>query len=415
MAKPDRTTWYLGPGGFVRWKPLLALLAGPAMLGVGRELSGHGSTAAWPLLLVGALTLLTGVVLTLKGLRAPRAEVRIDQRGVHLGGTIIPRESIGRAIFVPASTGRGPHLALRAPDGSRLVEIGMDSEEHARRFVETLALPPRPAAQLVRGVSPLTTKAGGALVLGLVLGVALAIAGAPFQLPFLVPLGMALAAIFALVFSPATFFVGADGLRIDGRLDERFVPWSEVRDVRQTVRGIALHTRGGVLPLSVTAHFVPSSEDEKIAHAALFASARAALSAFRDGAIHNGNGGDAATMLERRGRSFDEWQRSFGARDGEGDFRTATIDDGQLWDIVEDATAKATARAAAATLLAKGAHAPDRARLRIASEASASPRLRVVLDEAARGATDEEIAAALAEVADEDEAQEAAMARRGSR
>lgn len=402
MAKPDRTTWYLGPGGHVRWKPLVGLLLGPLTLGIGREMSRQGSSAALPLLLAGALTLLAGVVLTLTGLRAPRGAVRIDQRGVHLGATIIPRETIGRAIFVPKSGARGAHLALRAPDGARIAEIGMDSEEHARRFVETLALPPRPEAQIIQGVSPLTAKAGAALVLGLLSGVALAIAGAPFHLPLLVPIGLVLAAVAALSFSSATFFVGADGLRLTTRLDDRFVPWGDVVAVRQTARGIEMDTRRGNVDLSVTPYFRPYYEHEKIAHAALWTSVQAALATFRSGQTS-----DTAGLLERRGRTFEEWQRSLGARDGEGDFRTATLDDDRLWEIVENVTAKATARAAAATLLAKGADEPRRTRLRIASEASAAPRLRVVLDEAARGATDEELAAALAEVADEEEAADA--------
>lgn len=400
MAKPDHETWYVGSGGFVLWKPLAALLAGPALLGFGRTMLPHGGSLPAGLMLAGALTLLVGVFWTLRGLRPPRGQVRIDQRGVHLGNEIIPRENIGRAIFVPASGSRAAHLALRSTAGVRLAEIGMASEEHARRFVETLALPPRPEAQIIRGVSPLTAKAGGAMVLAVLLGVALAIAGAPLHLPVLVPIGLGVGALFALLLSSATFFVGADGLRITTRLDDRFVPWSDVVVARQTVRGIEMDTRQGNVDLSVTSHFWPYYEHEKVAHASLWASVQTALAAFRASTAS-----DAATLLERRGRPFDEWQRGLARRDGggEGDFRTATIDDGKLWEVVESATAKPTARAAAAALLARGADEPARVRLRVASEASAAPRLRVVLDEAARGASEEELAQALAEVEDEDE------------
>lgn len=53
--------------------------------------------------------------------------------------------------------------------------------------------------------------------------------------------------------------------------------------------------------------------------------------------------------------------------------------------MVESPAAEVTARAGAAAVLEQEATEDDRARLRIAADACAEPRLRVVLDKAATG------------------------------
>ena len=126
-------------------------------------------------------------------------------------------------------------------------------------------------------------------------------------------------------------------------------------------------------------------------------------------AYRAGDAGDLGARLARSGRDRAAWLGALSDR--RGDFRTAPLDDERLWHLVESPTAPPTARAAAALVLSRGAGAEDHRRLRIAADACAFPRLRVVLDKAGAGADEEALGEALDAVEDEDE-QVRARARR---
>lgn len=80
--------------------------------------------------------------------------------------------------------------------------------------------------------------------------------------------------------------------------------------------------------------------------------------------------------------------------------RTAPIHRDTLWRVLESPAASEADRGAAAVALGSEASDPDRLRLRVASDATANPRLRFVFDQAAAAEAydDEEMAAALVEL-----------------
>jgi hypothetical protein len=197
--------------------------------------------------------------------------------------------------------------------------------------------------------------------------------------------GIFLAYVGLLFFGGYRVLVADDGVVITTRFAHRrrFVPWSAVVAARRSARGVQLDLARGTLLLHAHRRDQPALLDR----------VNAALAVYQALAAR-----DPDAVLARRGRDRETWLRAFS--DTEGDFRSAPLGEDQLWHLVESPTAPPTARAAAALVLTRTAGDEARGRLRLAAEACASPRLRVVLDEAGSGAAEEALYAALDEVED---------------
>ena len=106
-----------------------------------------------------------------------------------------------------------------------------------------------------------------------------------------------------------------------------------------------------------------------------------------------------ATMLARAGRSIEDWRRALrGAREQGTSYRLPAIPVEQLWRIIEAPSGAAEARAAAAVALSQQLDDAGRARLRVAAERCAAPRLRVALETVAERGDDRAVDDALAQV-----------------
>ena len=103
-------------------------------------------------------------------------------------------------------------------------------------------------------------------------------------------------------------------------------------------------------------------------------------------------------VLARRERSHIDWVKALHAATAKVSHRASPLSLEALWRLVESPRAEPLARAAAAIALEPKLAREDRARLRIAAEATASPRLRIALDRVAEGADEEALAEALAAV-----------------
>src|SRR5262249_10988855 len=91
------------------------------------------------------------------------------------------------------------------------------------------------------------------------------------------------------------------------------------------------------------------------------------------------------------------------------DHRTAPLSPDKLWRIVTDPSAQPTARVGAAVVLRAGEGESAAEGLSQAAASSANPKLRIAVERVARGAAQEELAVALAEL--EDDAPQAVRAR----
>jgi hypothetical protein len=179
--------------------------------------------------------------------------------------------------------------------------------------------------------------------------------------------GYAVAALgFAAWFRKAsTIAVGRDGIFIRGTSKERFFAYQDFDEVRLAGMHFDFH-RAGKRVLRLQLHGTDDARAEALAErirAALAQSHRA----------------DGAHLLARAAVSG-----SLGrAAQGAADYRQPAVSREQLWELVEGEATERTARLAAAEALATSIEGHDRARLRIAANHVADPRVRVTLEELA--------------------------------
>jgi len=326
------------------------------------------------------------------GAQAVAGLARADDAGVRCGDALVPRDAIGSGYFVPATQRSSAHVKLEAKGGGSLARIDVPNATVAASLLDALCLGPREQSMKLVGVAPLRSRAGSMLALGLLGGLAIVTVGLLLHATWLTVIGGALALAAPIAFTACDIHVGADGLLVRYRVGSRFVSWDDVESIEPTDVGARVRMRSGALELPISARGKLYYDYERQIRAALIERARAALDAYRQGSEVG-----PAARLARRGRSRDAWVTAL--FDVGGDFRQAPLDESQLWRVVENPTAAPTARAAAAAVLARTA--PSEKRLRVAADACASPRLRVVLEKAASGAEAAAIEDALAEVDDD--------------
>jgi hypothetical protein len=198
---------------------------------------------------------------------------------------------------------------------------------------------------------------------------------------------------------PSKIVVGVDGVLVKWLFTKRFIPMSQITAVtRADDRAIRFHLSSGesvVVHTSMRGKYktarAPQHRDAVLARVA------EALAAFRA----RGASVDVSALVGRGTRTKNEWLDALRKlRAGGGGYRSALVRDDDLWRVVEDPAAPADERAGAAMVLRRSLDESGRARVRVAAEASASPKLRVVLD-AAASETDDALESAIDDLAKE--------------
>lgn len=173
--------------------------------------------------------------------------------------------------------------------------------------------------------------------------------------------------------------VGLDGLEHVSRRGRALVRFTDLAGVRSEGTELVLELRDGREQRLLAD---PSDPDER---AAIEARIREAMAVAR---AKTGDHSVAAALLDRAGRSLSDWRaaaaRVLTAATG---FRDAMVGPDDLGAVLDDATATAEQRVAAAIALAQ--HPDHRPRVRVAAETIASPKLRVALERAADGELDD--------------------------
>jgi hypothetical protein len=197
---------------------------------------------------------------------------------------------------------------------------------------------------------------------------------------------LAMAASFLLCLIPSRIVVGPDGI------EHRWLFWRRffaLRDVRALAPTFALPARlvlrdGRKAWLPYT--FSPRNDFFGEHSPALLAIEAAIRWAQEQPAT---DATDATHLAERAGAGAAALRARIAT---DGGYRTEAVAEETLWRIVDDPSQSADARGAAAVLLAPGADAETRARIGELAATTANTRLRVLLEGAAEGAPDDEIA-----------------------
>lgn len=352
------------------------------------ELRGPGTLPA-ALAVAAFVALLVGVGAVVRSaMRKPETvALRVDERGLTIGGELVPRSSIRNAYVVPQTEKNPTKLVV----GTTSVMLSDDAT--AERILTELGVGSDQRVATFEAVSPIAR--GGKYLFAWMLatfaiGTALVML---FAAPWIFFVAAVLACVAPFVFINEKLHVGTDGMRIASRIGEQFIAWDEVERVEPTAQGARLITKTGVVRLPVTARFSTFYAYEKELQAALIARIQHALTAFRSGPEAS-----AEALLSRGQRDAREWLASLRQRGG---FRDASLTPEALVRVAESRVAEPTARAAAAALLSPNADDAMRARLRVAADACASPKLRVALEKAADAAGEQDLDDAVVEASEQ--------------
>lgn len=340
-------------------------------------------------------------------------QVRADADGVEIDGQRVPRSEIREGFVLPGSPPR-VKLSRRwaAP-----IELQVGSTEEGRALLRVLGLDVSQTVATFRTMSrALTKRRYIAAVLGSFFavygGFMVGLARSRYHPTMAAVTGIAfliaLASMMLVLLMPTKLSVGADGIVLRWFFRDRFIGYGDIADTEQYDKGwgrsrqigLTVTLRSGEKISIPTGQAKWSNEDVAIIQERM----REAMEAFRAG-----DAAADAALLRRGVRGVPEWVAALRAigSGANADMRTAPLPRERLFRIVESPTAAVAERAAAAVALGGELDDEVRGRLRIAAEATASPKLRVVLEAAASGAAEAEIEAALSEAAGEEAKQRA--------
>ena len=291
----------------------------------------------------------------------------------------IPRASIASGFFRPL-TKRG-YVVLRDASGNTLLEVAVRDEAQAVALLEALDLDAAKRLLPIDVASPITALTGraGGVVIGLAGLLGLGAGSLAVGITPMFALGVMTVAMLIGAW-PGRVEIAADGVSIAWLTRRRFVRFSELRSVTQIGRGASLLLASGEKVLLPRAVAEPGTD-------AMVARLREALDVHRSAS--EGAASATLALVGRGDRTASSWLEHLRALRGEG-YRTAAMRDDDLWRVVEDPSADADARAGAVLLLRPTLDDAGRGRIRVASEATASPKLRVLLDAAAEPEAEDE-------------------------
>ena len=342
-----------------------------------------------------------GLVFAYKYNRNPSyeaGEITADPTGVRIGGRLLATRDDIRDGFVLPYKGRTVVRLRRS--GRTSINIAVEDIAEGRRLLKALGLDATQTVARVRAASQVFSMPSWkqlALFLAPVALVPLSIVsatllGGKHGLPFgFAVIPFVYAFMFTMLLAPTSVRIGADGIVTRWLGKERYFPFKDIEwvnpyegaQLNKTYVGVEIVTRAGETTRILTGQKRWGDEQQGL----LIERIREAIEAYR-----SGYAGADASVLARNGRAPKDWVtalRAIGAG-ANADMRTAGIPLDRLWRLVEDASAAPLARVGAAIALTPQIPPSERRRIRIAAEATASPKLRIALERASSNDTPEE-------------------------
>jgi hypothetical protein len=410
----DKALEVLEKNKLVAYLAVAGVALGPLMLAA----AGAG---IFPPGVMGAHVLVVGLLLGFasrwKNFRPKRrhAQVLADREGIRVGGTlVVPRASIADGFFQPRpnrDTRKASSIgsSVRLVDKHRRIVFEAEaSEQEALELLYALGLDPGSKRVEFNGSSPLFATVARNMLF-IFLSVAAMFVGS-FGLAAMGVMANVLPILavpwFLVAMLPSKISVGIDGVHERWLWRKKLVPMASIMAVERVQdRQIKLRLRDGSEHTLFTSMRRNNSIRSPYATAhgdavqARIVEARAAF-------YERTPAADVSALVGKGTRTREEWLAALAKlRSAEGGYRDAVVRDDDLWRLVEDPSAPADARGGAAMLLRRSLDEDGKARVRVAAEATASPKLRVALD-AAAGETDETLESALQELAEDAETRE---------
>ncbi len=374
-----------------RWFAVPAFAAAPLFAAFALPAFRSSVIAGSMLTALMVMAIVAGFAIRRRATKERQADYQVDNAGVHIAGEqVVDRRRIVNAQFVPRTSRKPDFVRLDDRDRYR-TELEVADQDEGAAILATLGYAPTHHAFVQRCIAPYSGPFGRfSLALFAVAGLGLALALLLSAPAFLFVIPFAILAQVVMAFATKVE-VGAEGLRLFSPVTQQFFSYDEVAAVGPSTRGVRVALRKGSVEIPLTPSITLAHEHERVRQAELIARMRAALEAYR--------GADPTALtgrLQRRGRNAEQWSAAL--KELGRDYRQAAITDEALLAVAQSPAAEPSARGGAAALLADSNNEVKQ-RLRVAAEACASPKLRVVLDRAATGDADAtlELAAELEE------------------
>lgn len=423
MTSSAPETFTVGTLRRVRHNPwLMSLAASPLLLSLAAIVAG---VVVSPAFFAGTLhpaILALGAMLYVAR-RRPRpvydpVEVSADRQGITVAGEHLPRAAFREGLIVPPRDDRGPQVELRRKGAfNPSLRLEIHDREQGRRLLHALGFDATQTVANFRALSMALSKGRyiaaiiGAFMLCLVAFVGAGIAAALAHTPALfalgvIPFALGYVGMLGAFAVPTKIAAGADGIMLGWLWWKRFLRYGDILTVARFESGWGNSNRKGLAIVLQSGEQIrlPISQDAE-AVAIVEERIQEAMETYRRGDAE----GDAA-LVRRNGRDLAAWinaLRSLGAGSN-ADLRTAPLPRERLFRIVESPTAAAGERAAAAVALGTELDEEGRARLRSAAEATAAPKLRIAIEQAAASADEEALREALSALESEPEEKQAA-------
>jgi hypothetical protein len=349
---------------------------------------------------LGILGVFLQAFVRMNGFAVRRVEtVHITENGIRTTKEEVPRARIATGYYQPrvGSTARDRSSVVLLDRSRRVVfEAEVENEPAAEALLRAVGLDATQKSVEFRAVSRYVANRTVRVVLAATVGVLAvflrAIPGA-FAAPWLIAIGVSFAAALAM---PAKIVIGVDGVLVKWLWTKRFIPIGDIVEVaeegpfalrlrRRSGRDEVIHTT--TKNTALTGH-LRQRRDAMIAR----------IEAARRAHAIAGPRADVSALLARGERSASEWRHALRALTSDRGYREASVRAEDLLRVVEDPRAPEDVRAAAATVVASSNDDAAKTRIRVVAEATASPKLRVVLDAVAEGSP-EDVDRALDEVA----------------
>jgi hypothetical protein len=337
-------------------------------------------------LTVGAMAWLSLLALVL-AVRRPStkpARVRADARGVFANDTLVVARDVVRAGYLQPRAAGLPVVRLECRKAFEVVDVEVKDASEGAKLLAALGLDASRSVvhfRVRRGI--FASNRAQAIVSGLIGSSSYAIwivAPEHHKLPFM----LVYFALVSLNLWPTKMSIGADGVLVSSLWARHFYPFAKVAAVETNKWGIVLVTRRGERVDIRTRTGARKNRGPDDATRAIVARIRAGVDALATSTVP-----DAAALVGRGARTYDAWIDALRELGRDGDYRAAALPPDELWRVLEDPAAEASARAGAAMALRTSLDGEGRQRLRVASAASVSPRVRVALDVIARVEADD--------------------------
>jgi hypothetical protein len=321
-------------------------------------------------------------------------DVEVDDDNLTIGGKAIARDTITRGVAIDQAGGTARISRKAAPD----IEIVFDEMSKAHELLKTLGLDASQTvatfsamSRMQASVAKRTAVSFGAAFGGAALTVLAAVLGAGGVSP--VGMLLAMAVILTLLFSRTKVEVGADGIMVRWLGSKRFISHSEIAGVSSAIEGWGRNRR-----MVVTLELTSGERYRMPTGSRLYDGGNGpALAARIEQALELFGKGDAEpeAFLDRGDRPLERWIAALRKRELV-DLRSPVLPKDRLWHVIEDPSAPAVDRAAAAIALGPSLGDDERERLASVARTTAAPKLRVVLEKSE--ADDKELAEMLEEL-----------------